>query len=242
MRIRVYVDGFNLYYGGRELAGQKNRAGWRWLDLRALALAIATRQWPEAVVEKVVYCTARITEKANPVGFTEQRTYLRALARSGSADWIEYGKFYEKTKTRPIARPDKKGRPVLVRARLPVLVQDRNGAPVRSAQLLACVADREEKGSDVNVASHLLIDTLSQMMDAAMVISNDSDLALPVFEARKLLPTGVVNPRAAVTAGALRKRPPTGPGGHWEDQLAFADLTACQLPDPATGIRKPSDW
>ena len=36
MRVGVYVDGFNVYYGGRGLCG-RGTAGWRWLDLRALA-------------------------------------------------------------------------------------------------------------------------------------------------------------------------------------------------------------
>jgi len=49
---------------------------------------------------------------------------------------------------------------------------------------MAPVADTEEKGSDVNVATHLLLDALAQppAMDAAIVISNDSDLELPVRE------------------------------------------------------------
>ena len=38
----------------------------------------------------------------------------------------------------------------------------------------------DEKGpSDVNVASHLLIDIHSQTVDAAVLISNDGDLRLP---------------------------------------------------------------
>ena len=36
VRVGVYIDGFNLYYGGRLLCG-RNRHGWRWLDLAALA-------------------------------------------------------------------------------------------------------------------------------------------------------------------------------------------------------------
>jgi hypothetical protein len=37
-------------------------------------------------------------------------------------------------------------------------------------------ATYEEKGSDVNVAAHLLVDVLAGGFDAAVVISNDSDL------------------------------------------------------------------
>lgn len=41
MRVGVYIDGFNLYYGGRGLCG-KGTAGWRWLDVRALAARLVT--------------------------------------------------------------------------------------------------------------------------------------------------------------------------------------------------------
>lgn len=44
--------------------------------------------------------------------------------------------------------------------------------------LLASVEAFEEKGSDVNVGSHLLRDVLTDRIDAAIVVSNDSDLAL----------------------------------------------------------------
>jgi hypothetical protein len=36
VRIGMYVDGYNLYYGGRGLCG-RGKPGWRWLDLRSLA-------------------------------------------------------------------------------------------------------------------------------------------------------------------------------------------------------------
>ena len=42
--------------------------------------------------------------------------------------------------------------------------------------LMATVRMREEKGSDVNVATHLLADVFTGEVEAAMVISNDSDL------------------------------------------------------------------
>lgn len=38
----------------------------------------------------------------------------------------------------------------------------------------------EEKGSDVNLATMLLLDGCGRKYDVAMVISNDSDLALPI--------------------------------------------------------------
>ena len=41
MRVGVYVDGFNLYYGARGLCG-RGTPGWRWLDIRALAQRIVS--------------------------------------------------------------------------------------------------------------------------------------------------------------------------------------------------------
>lgn len=55
MRVGVYVDGFNLYYGGRGQLGSS--PGWKWMDLRAIAAIYAT--WQGSTVERVVYCTAR---------------------------------------------------------------------------------------------------------------------------------------------------------------------------------------
>jgi hypothetical protein len=43
----------------------------------------------------------------------------------------------------------------------------------------------EEKGSDVNLATWLLIDAFDRAFDAAVVITNDSDLAEPIRMVRK---------------------------------------------------------
>jgi hypothetical protein len=61
VRVNVYVDGFNFYGGGRELAG-RGTAGWKWLDIRAKAGTIAADEWPNdvPVITRVVYCTARV--------------------------------------------------------------------------------------------------------------------------------------------------------------------------------------
>lgn len=42
------------------------------------------------------------------------------------------------------------------------------------------VIKTEEKGSDVNLATHLLVDGFENSCDVAIVISNDSDLMLPI--------------------------------------------------------------
>ncbi|MFD2794193.1 hypothetical protein ACFS27_11605 [Promicromonospora vindobonensis] len=81
----------------------------------------------------------------------------------------------------------------------------------------------------MNVASHLLIDVLSGMVDAAVVISNDSDLEFPVRHARGLVPVGLVNPTKGYPAGRLNDAPTVGVGSHWWYQIKPADLHASQL-------------
>ena len=45
------------------------------------------------------------------------------------------------------------------------------------------VMKSEEKGSDVNIASYLLVDAFDDDYEAAVVVSNDSDLAEPIRRA-----------------------------------------------------------
>jgi hypothetical protein len=58
------------------------------------------------------------------------------------------------------------------------------------------VAKTEEKGSDVNLATFLLLDAFQRDCDAAVMMSNDSDLKLPIEVAQRELRMriGVVNP------------------------------------------------
>src|SRR5262245_5048053 len=104
MRIGVYVDGFNLYYGARGLCG-RSTPGCRWLDLRGLATALVARRasWVDAQIDRVVYCTARIDGASNPSGQADQDIYLKALLAAGSADHIEYGTYVARVKMAPLA-------------------------------------------------------------------------------------------------------------------------------------------
>ena len=153
MRIGVYIDGFNLYYGARGLCG-RGTPGWRWLDLRALAADLAGRRsnWSGAQIDHVVYCTARIDGASNPSGQADQDVYLKALMAAGSVDHIEYGTYVARVKMAPLAVKDPRGRPQLMSPAWPVMIQDGGGAPVGGAVFMVSYANREEKGSDVNVA------------------------------------------------------------------------------------------
>lgn len=244
MRVGVYVDGFNLYYGGVSLAGGRGRPGWRWLDVRALAtrLVAAHSGWVGASIERVVYCTARISGADNPNGQRDQDTYLRALVAAKAVDHIEYGTYVARVATAPLATKGPKGKPNLVTATWPVCVKDGHDQPVPHARFMVSVARREEKGSDVNVASHLLIDTLQKRIDAAVVISNDSDLAYPITVVRTRIPVGLVNPSVNYTAGALRSDRSLGVGDHWFYSMIEADLQHSQLPPHVGRLTPPNGW
>ena len=243
MRIGVYVDGFNLYYGARGLCG-RGTPGWRWLDLRGLAtdLAGGRTSWTAAQVERVVYCTARIDAAGNPSGHADQDVYIKALLAADSVDHIEYGTYVARVRTAPLAVKDPQGRPQLVEPAWPVVIQDGLGRPVEGAVFMVSYANREEKGSDVNVAAHLLLDVLGGAIDGALVISNDSDLRFPLEQARLHVPVGVVNPSRNYLAGDLRGDPTVGAGGHWWARLSCSDLKKHQLPDPAGRYRRPEGW
>ncbi len=243
VRVTVLVDAYNLYYAGRKLCG-RGVPGWRWLDIRSLAQTLVAEHaadWPGARIDRVVYCTARISGAANPSGAADQDVYLKALLASGSVDHIEYGIYISKVIKRPLATENHQRRPVIVRPQWPVTVQ-RNGLAVPDATFMASVATYEEKGSDVNVAAHLLVDVLAGGFDAAVVISNDSDLRWPVQEARRRVPVGTVNPGSGYTAGQLSGSPGAGVGRHWWRTLQAPDFAGHQLPDPAGGHRRPAGW
>jgi uncharacterized LabA/DUF88 family protein len=245
MKVGVYIDGFNLYYGGIGLCGKK-ATGWRWLDLRSLATDLLGQSpsWQGAAIDRVVYCTAAISGTSDPQAQQRQDAYLKALVSSGCVDRIELGYFMENVRKAPLATADSKGRPVLVTSQpsWPCVVKDPSGKDVHNVTLMIQYAHREEKGSDVNLATHLLLDTLQSRIDAAIVISNDSDLALPITEAKTRIPVGVVNPSRNYTAGTLQGNASDGVGGHWWYKLTSADFTSHQLPDPCGGYSKPQGW
>lgn len=245
MKVGVYIDGFNLYYGGRALFG-RSAPGWRWLDLRQLSQRLLDRRvdWSNqgAVLERVVYCTAFIDGNHNREARLDQDAYVKALLDNQAIDHLEKGRFTAQVRNGVMASKGPKGRPKVVKAKRPVLIQNARGENIRDARFLVSYLRIEEKGSDVNVASHLLMDVIEGKIDAAIVISNDSDLRLPVTASRERVPTGVVNPSPAATAGDLRGERTDGVGGHWWYRLMRADFTSSQLPEEVGSIQRPQEW
>jgi hypothetical protein len=243
MKVGVYIDGYNLYYGARGICG-RGTPGWRWLDLRAMLTRVVRSQsgWTASSLVRIVFCTARVKPAAGSTAQRDQDVYLKALLATGSVDHIEYGSYVARVATAPLAVEDRRKRPVLTTSKWPVKVRDPSGNPVLDAGFMVSVARREEKGSDVNVASHLLLDMCDGRIEAAVVVSNDSDLELPLRTARQRLPLGLVNPSRNYLAGALKGDPAEGPGGHWWYRLTEADLRGHQLPDPIGRLTRPIGW
>lgn len=172
MKVNVYVDGFNLYYGA--LKGQP----YRWLDLEKFARGLLH---PSDSVHRVRYFTARVKPTAYDVDApTRQASYLRALSTLPSVS-IHYGQFLASVARMPKA--------------------DGTG--------LVQVMKTEEKGSDVNLATHLLLDASVGDFETALVVTNDSDLCEPIRQVRLRfdLPVGVVLPILNLNGDKTRRKP-----------------------------------
>lgn len=115
------------------------------------------------------------------------------------------------------------------------------------------VIKSEEKGTDVNLATHLLLDACDRDFEAALVISNDSDLAEPVIEvqARFGRPVGVALPLLSRNRDGIPRRP----SKILRDAAAFVRhignsrrrlLAECQFPETLSDARgsfsRPPEW
>ena len=113
----------------------------------------------------------------------------------------------------------------------------------------------EEKGTDVNLATHLLLDAFDGECDAALVISNDSDLTEPIRQARRRfkLTVGVVLP-ILNGSGSGRRRSPSREltaAATFDRQSRTRESAAgssreCQFPETLTDARgsfsRPPEW
>jgi len=75
-------------------------------------------------------------------------------------------------------------------------------------QKCANVIKTEQKGSDVNLASHLPFDAFSNSFECAIVVNGDSDLATPIEMARNRLnkPVSVLLPQLLATIASKNPR------------------------------------
>jgi hypothetical protein len=143
MRIGVYIDGFNLYYGGRGICG-RSTSGWRWLDLRKLSNSLLANNsnWPGASLVHVVFCSTRINGALNQDGQLRQDTYFRALEQSNSVDEVSKGNYVSRTSIAPLATANKRGKPILTTPAWPIKIKDRQGVEQPDAMFMVSVARR----------------------------------------------------------------------------------------------------
>jgi len=109
----------------------------------------------------------------------------------------------------------------------------------------------EEKGSDVNLATHLLFDAFSSRYYCAIVVSGDSDLVNPIRMVRDELkrPIGVLNPQriSGVNPRPIRKSAGLREASSfYRNGISWAQLEESQfslvLCDSQGLIRKPVSW
>jgi len=188
----------------------------KWLNPVALSARLLD---PTDSVDAVRYFTARVSPRStDPDAPRRQQLYFSALCSLPQVS-IHYGRFLRKTKWRPIVNPD------------------------WNPHVNIEVHDTEEKGSDVSLASHLLHDGWLGRYDAALVLSQDSDLLEPLRMVSQDLGkiVGLVwldgsKPNRKMVAATSFVRHATQ-----------ADFAAAQFPNPvvkANGQRvsKPSSW
>lgn len=189
---------------------------YKWLDYEALC----RRLLPHDNIVKIRYFTALVKELPDRPGARQrQNIYLRAL-RTLPLVQIYYGRFTLHKKNMRLASPPAQGNP-----RVEVLKP-------------------EEKGSDVNLATNLLLDAFEKRCTTAVVISNDADLAeaIRVAQTRLGVKVGIVNPHPR----SKRSHELFGLGCQFHRQITKQSLAQSQLPlvlyDSEGQIHKPPAW
>jgi hypothetical protein len=212
---RPVVKRANIYVDGFNLYyGALKGTLYKWLDLEVLSRRLV----PGYEINRIRYFTARIIQDpADPGPWRRQYFYMRALAVNPIIS-IHLGR-YQRNRVRM------------------ALVAPRPGQP-RTVE----VFKTEEKGTDVNIASYLLLDAFRGDSDLAVIISNDADLAEPMrIVMREFgLEVGIANPCQRPSA-ELRGLPVT-----FQRKIRASVLAASQLPmifkDRTGLIKRPDPW
>ena len=157
----------NVYIDGFNLYyGSLKRTPYKWLDVGKLCQVML----PLHNIQSIKYFTANVSARPNDLQLSvRQQIYFRAL-RTIQNLTIVYGHFSTHSA------------PMILTGVVPVQ--------------RVWVDKTEEKGSDVNLATHLLHNGFKGEFEAAVIITNDSDLTAPVKVVRQVLnlPIGILNP------------------------------------------------
>ncbi len=169
---------------------------------------------PRDQILQIKYFTALVNpRRSDPDQRSRQETFLRALATIPNLS-IVYGFFLTHEIMMPLA------------------------PPARGYQK---VIKTEEKGSDVNLATHLLIDGFDDAYELAVIVSNDSDLLEPIKVVTQRLgkPVGILNPHRVPSAALL-------PHAKFVKQIRRGVLAQSQFPNMLTDLRgtfsRPAGW
>ncbi len=206
----------NVYVDGFNLYYRALKDGpFRWLDLRRLAEALL----PRDDIQRISYFTARLDARpGNPNQPRRQLVYLRALQTLPGVE-IHFGAFRSGIKRRPLVEPV---------PGLPAFVQ---------------IRDSEEKGSDVNLATRLLVDGFNGEYEQAAVISNDADFtgAMRYVRDRLGLRVTLINPDSRTPSPTQLAESATYVKRLWKSHLRRSQLPDT-LSDDVGVITKPRGW
>lgn len=204
-----------IYIDGFNLYYGIKKTTYKWLNIKKLAQNLL----PTANIELIKYFTAIV--KARPDDLQQQNRqliYLRALKTIPNLKIIR-GHFLENERWLP-------------KAKCYAYHVDKTK-----------VIRTEEKGSDVNLASHLIVDAYKDLYDEAWVMTNDSDLCEPIKLVRKELGlfVGVINPHHF-----LKNSRSLANASSDFIQINLGDLQNAQFPDTFKDtkgtITKPTTW
>lgn len=185
---------------------------YKWLDLKSLLQKLLS---PDNEILSITYFTAIVSGKKDPQQPIRQKAYINALEKYIPEINVHYGQFLSHPARVPLAKPEGKKR-------------------------FANIIKTEEKGSDVNLAVHLLNDAWLNKYDCAVLVSNDSDIA----EALKLVKEhhkkliGLILPENCSPSKELIKY------ANFIKTVRKGVLASSQLPNPIPGtkIHKPNSW
>lgn len=152
---------------------------YKWLNVQKMCQALL----PGHKLVAIKYYTAKVSARPHdPEQPMRQQIYLRALLTIPNLEII-YGQFLPSIITMPLANPRPNG------------------------PRFAKVIKTEEKGSDVNLATHMVHDGHLDRYECAVIVSNDSDLAEPMRIVRDELGkrVGLLNPHKQHPSVTLRK-------------------------------------
>lgn len=186
---------------------------YKWLDLKKLVTNLLS---PKHVIVEIKYFTAIVSGIFDPDQPSRQRTYIRALETYIPELTVYYGHFLSHPTFLPLS-------------------------PLTSTLKLVKVMKTEEKGSDVNLAVHILNDAWLEKYDCAVIVSNDSDLAesLRLIRIQHNKMIGLISPLIdGHPSRELQKY------AHFIKRIRKGVLKISQLPSPIpdTTIHKPTSW